>query len=280
MYPRNILLPLYNHILRLSRKRGEHTLAKMDTFFFKCYREVIMSSSPKVSITVPPKPEYFRCLLKIDEAHIKYAISKLIATGDTFVDVGANIGYVAAHALSVVGKQGKVYCLEPESKNFHNLQSNCESLNQEGFNITAYNVAASSSNTTSRLCVHRISQYCALEDEKYRLEQVEGIQIVNLVRLSDWASANHINIINLLKVDVEGHEIEVLRGAMELFANGIVKNVLLECRQAHICDFIDAFCQDFGLYQWVWDGKIWLNRNLKSVNYKTDCLLSTEPVTL
>ena len=47
------------------------------------------------------------------EYPIVRAIRRLLGRGDTFIDVGANIGYMTAIAMGRVGEQGRVYSFEP-----------------------------------------------------------------------------------------------------------------------------------------------------------------------
>jgi len=51
-------------------------------------------------------------------------ISENLRSGDTFIDVGANIGAVSFLAGHIVGKAGKVYSFEPEKKNLEVFQNN------------------------------------------------------------------------------------------------------------------------------------------------------------
>src|SRR3954465_2529443 len=54
------------------------------------------------------------------------AIARLLRPGDTFVDVGANIGYNALFAARIVGPAGRVVALEPAGDNFAVLQRNIQ----------------------------------------------------------------------------------------------------------------------------------------------------------
>lgn len=62
------------------------------------------------------------------------AIRKYLNKGDTFIDVGANIGWFSAIALGLVGKNGQVHSFEPVPQNFYRLQE-MGSFNRE-YNIS------------------------------------------------------------------------------------------------------------------------------------------------
>ncbi|MBD2772387.1 FkbM family methyltransferase [Iningainema tapete] len=276
MYAEQALIPFYQKILRFTKGRGEHTLAKVDAFLFRSVRQVTINRDDDISIVLPPDPHFFRYLIKSHEQHISYAISKLVKNGDIFIDVGANIGYFSAYATAAVGKQGKVFCLEPESKNFEYLKTNCNTIQKRGFDCSAYSLAASSVNGEATLSIHRYSTYHTIEDNY--LERVEDKQIINTVTLDDWTKQEGIEHISLLKIDTEGHEPRVLEGARKLFHKKAVDFVILECRSEQIASFIDDFCQEFNLHQLTWDGHTWHQTGARSIKYRTECLLSKVPL--
>lgn len=278
MYPEQLLIPLYHNVSRLLAGRGEHTLAKLDAFLFKFQRQVTIDRNEKISVVLPPDPHFFRYLIKSHEPHISNAITKLLKKGDVVIDVGANIGYFSAYAAAAVGKQGQVFCFEPETKNFEQLKLNCHLIQQRGFNCSAYKLAASSASGKAILNVHRYSTYHAIEDEFHHLDKVEGSQEIDTVTLDAWTEAQGIKKISLLKLDTEGHEAKVLEGARNLFEAKAIDFVILECRSEQLTSFIDNFCQEFNLHQLVWDGHRWHKATLKSLSYKTECLLSIQPL--
>jgi len=58
------------------------------------------------------------------EPHVKRCLAALLRPGDTFVDVGAHIGYFSMIAASLVGSNGRVYSFEGNSSLFPTLRSN------------------------------------------------------------------------------------------------------------------------------------------------------------
>jgi FkbM family methyltransferase len=278
MYLEKFLVPFYHTILRLSSGRGEHMLAKLDAFLFRANRHVTISDDDKISIIVPPDPHFFRYLLKSHERHISNVIGKLVKPGDVVIDVGANIGYFSAYAAVAVGKCGKVLCFEPEASNFEYLRANCDLWQKNGFKCSAINLAASATTGQATLNIHRFSTYHAIEDEHHRLDKIEGKQVINTITLDEWVSCCKLNSISLLKIDTEGHEAQVLEGAKTLFKAKVITNTILECRSDYLARLIDDFCQEYGLHQLVWDGHFWLKATLQSLSYRTECLLSTEPI--
>ncbi|NEP01920.1 MAG: FkbM family methyltransferase [Symploca sp. SIO2E9] len=278
MYPDKFLLPLYRNILHLSLGRGEQTLAKIDALIFNLQRKTVIHCNKNISILLPPDPHFFRYLIKSHEQHVSNAISNLAKDGDVVVDVGANIGYFSAYAAAAVGKFGQVFCLEPEAKNFEYLKANCDLIQRSGFNCSAFQLAASSVSGQATLNIHRYSTYHAIEDEQHNLDKVENKQLIKTVTLDEWSQSQALTNISLLKIDTEGHEPKVLEGARQLFEARAIDFVILECRSDYLANFIDEFCKEFSLNQLVWDGQDWHQTTLQSLAYKTECLLSKEPI--
>lgn len=69
-------------------------------------------------------------------------LKKYIQKNDTVLDIGANIGFYATILSDIVGKNGKVHCFEPDTKNFSHLQN----ITQNYSNIIINNKAVSSKN--------------------------------------------------------------------------------------------------------------------------------------
>jgi FkbM family methyltransferase len=280
MYPEKFLAPIYRNLLNFSSRRGERTLARVDSLLFNFPRTITFNQNGEVSIVLPPDPHFFKYLIKSHETHISNAIQKLLKPGDLFLDIGANIGYFSAYAASAVGKTGQVFCFEPEAKNFEYLQVNCDRLQKLGYNCSAFQLAASSMTGTATLNLHRYSTYHAIEDTHHKLDRVEGMQTITTVTLAQWFQSQALPKISLAKIDTEGHEPKVLEGAIELFEKRLIDFTVLECRSDYIANYIDEFAKQFNLYQFCWDGFRWSPSSLRNIENRSDCLLSTQPISL
>ncbi len=58
---------------------------------------------------------------QVYQYNITSILKKFLREGDIFIDIGANIGYMAAYALGLVGKTGEVHAFEPVPKYFAKL---------------------------------------------------------------------------------------------------------------------------------------------------------------
>jgi FkbM family methyltransferase len=145
-------------------------------------------------------------------------LQKEIKQGDVVVDVGAYVGYYTVLLTMLVGPKGKVYAFEPEPENFAFLNKNV------GFNdakAVVYKSAVGETTGTTELYIdaenkgdHRI----------YDSKDGRDVIIVSKVKLDSIIKPP----INFLKLDVQGSETLVLRGAKNLIANSPNLKVLTE----------------------------------------------------
>jgi FkbM family methyltransferase len=144
--------------------------------------------------------------------------------GYRVLDVGANIGYFTLLCAACVGDSGHVYAFEPEPRNFRLLLENIE-LNNLQARVTACEGALSSAGGSGRLYLNPDN----LGDHQLH-EEVPGREqvAVRLERGSDWFTGRESRL-DLVKIDVQGHEYEVLLGLQPLLrASGGGLRILLE----------------------------------------------------
>ncbi|MGQ9920443.1 MAG: FkbM family methyltransferase [Desulfobacca sp.] len=136
-------------------------------------------------------------------------IQTVLQPGDSFWDVGANIGYFALLAATVVGPQGCVLAWEPGRQAFQRLQENI-ALNKFP-QITALDVAAADREGTARLYgdLSQADTGANLFQGGDRQEWEE----VRTIPLDTFLHDHPYPPPQFLKIDVEGAELAVLRGA-------------------------------------------------------------------
>jgi len=127
--------------------------------------------------------------------------------GDTYVDVGANIGALAMHASALVGDTGRVVAVEAHPRTAGFLRANVE-LNRRS-NVTVLNFAVGERNGTLRFTDVK-------SDEKNGVVESGGMEVQ--VRTLDDLLGGTPGPIRLLKLDVEGYELNVLRGGGAVLA--------------------------------------------------------------
>lgn len=134
----------------------------------------------------------------------------LIEPGSTVVEVGANIGTHTVSIARAVGDGGRVIAVEPQRVIFQYL---CANISLNGFmNVETYHCGCGSEAAT--LIVPAID-YSAERNQNFGgvSLQKNGLgESVEIRRLDDLVGDTRL--VRLIKIDVEGMEADVLRGAM------------------------------------------------------------------
>ena len=141
------------------------------------------------------------------EPHVSYTLHRLLQSGDTFIDVGANIGVHVADAARVVGARGRVIAIEPNPENCRLLLLTVEKNNLH--NVTLVPSALADVGEWTWFGTHIGSNGGLLHSNSETLAKGFGC-VVPVRRLDDIAPTNT----KLIKIDVEGAEISVLRSGL------------------------------------------------------------------
>jgi len=147
------------------------------------------------------------------EAGTLNIINNCLNEGDIFVDVGANIGLMSLLASSLVGESGAVYSFEPVTTTFNLLNKNI-TLNQID-NIQTMNFGLGSAPGTALIFEvdHENRGMSSFVERKVNNDK--GTE-VSINTLDSFLVSKEVENVRLLKIDVEGWELEVLKGAQEL----------------------------------------------------------------
>ena len=158
---------------------------------------------------------------------------KTIARDEVFVDVGANVGSYTLIASGVKGAKGIVF--EPVPETYLRLMRNLR-LNDLTTRVKAYNRGVSSMGGKLRFITNMNCENHVVDvDVENTLEFLE----IEVVKLDDIFSAGPSP--HVMKIDVEGHEENVLEGAHSVLANRDLNIVIMEvnflfgCMKKHEC---------------------------------------------
>jgi FkbM family methyltransferase len=178
-------------------------------------------------------------------------------------DVGANEGHWSAFALSA-NPGARIFAFEPHPRTYERLASRLP-----GARCFAVGVG-------ERAGVRTLHDYADGAGSGHA-SFVEGVietvhrreaalwQVV-VATLDDLAAAEGVDRIDLLKVDVEGMELAVLRGAQRLLERGAVKRILFEFNEmnllsgARFADFYALLAPRYRLYRVLPHGRLAIDR--------------------
>ena len=146
------------------------------------------------------------------EVPIQNIFAQHLKLGDVFYDIGANVGFFSVIAAKLVGDTGKVYAFEPGENNAKAIRHNAR-LN-DFTQIEVIEKAVSETSGQGQLLLAQYSGGHALATADVPPD-LAGEVTVDLVSIDDLIAEDKIAPPNFVKVDVEGAELEVLKGMRE-----------------------------------------------------------------
>ena len=154
-----------------------------------------------------------------------FLFKQILRPGGTAVDVGANIGYFTLLAASLVGESGRVIAAEAHPRNFEILAAAVErnGLKQ----VRPVNLGLSDENGSGQIIMADQKEYANRTASMVPQSGLTGptIQLRTLDEcLPEWG----IDVVDLLKIDVDGFETKVVRGGAKSLASGRIRNVIVE----------------------------------------------------
>jgi FkbM family methyltransferase len=154
----------------------------------------------------------------------------ILKENDFFIDIGSNIGLMSLHAAKILGGSGRVLSFEPQPSTYDILRKNIK-LNHFA-NIEAVNIAIGSTNGT-------VDIYDNMEINRgsaslIKPNHTESSNQISIKSLDKYLEEHRINCnINCIKIDVEGWELEVLKGANKTLSGLNAPICIIECSTLH-----------------------------------------------
>ncbi|MES9963889.1 MAG: FkbM family methyltransferase [Candidatus Sedimenticola sp. 20ELBAFRAG] len=188
----------------------------------------------------------------------KWIIDNFLRDGDVVLDVGANDG---GYSKACLDKGCSVYAFEPHPANYKNL------VCIDG--LRAYRVAVGSGEGKLELYDYKekdgsvhASLYREVIEDIHDSESVS--HVVDVIKIDEFCRVNDITKVDLLKIDVEGNEYAVLKGAMSMLESGSIRIIQFEFNEMNIKSrvFFDDFVKlldGWNLYRMLPHGLLKLN---------------------
>lgn len=175
-------------------------------------------------------------------------VRRLLAPGDVFVDIGAHTGYYTLLAADIVGAAGHVYAFEPSPARYRELLANLS--RSTATNVSAFDVGAGAADGTatlyeaprpntsaSTLSAGALARPAVATRDEFRPVAVKVVAAESVL------PSNVLERVRVVKVDVEGYEIEAIQGMERLLAAEAPLVVLVEVSPA-----------------WSGEGSVWIER--------------------
>ena len=168
-------------------------------------------------------------------------------SGDIVVDVGAHIGLYSLIAAKRVGPGGKVIAIEPDPENFKILRKNI--LLNRSKNIEALECAAYSAREKLKLFLPELEQGRTIFNT---VMQDRGKTSINFLEveantLDNILESKNITEVNWIKIDVEGAELEVLKGAVNTLSSNKDTTFVIEIHGSEIYRELLGYLKTYNL---------------------------------
>jgi len=168
---------------------------------------------------LPPEQAVFEKAMYCGNYEIELVdlMKKFLHEGGCFLDVGANVGYLSAIAMGLVGKTGQVHAFEPVAECFGRVEALAAS--NPGYELVANHCAAGDHAGEGRVAVgeHPTVGWSTMVIRTPETERnAEPIQVC---RLDGYIRHKGLQAVSLIKIDTDGFEFPVLKGLAGAFAN-------------------------------------------------------------
>lgn len=162
----------------------------------------------------------------------------MLHSGQIFFDIGANVGYYTLLGSKLVGSQGKVLAFEPVVRNLFYLYRH--TVLNKSRNVMIVPAACSNHLTIAKFS---LGDNCALghleQEDKSEIYLSNDKVIVPTITVDEVVK--RIDILpDVVKIDVEGSELQVLQGARDT----LIRRMPIIFLSVHSAD-LRAICQDY-----------------------------------
>lgn len=156
-------------------------------------------------------------LIGTSEPAEQQTLAQLLSPGDVFYDIGANIGFFSTLGARLVGADGRVFAFEPFARCAERSRHNAALNGFEHLTVVQAAVGASSGHVLLELGDGTTTN---------RVSTRSGVR-VDQVTIDDWRTSSGAPPASVVMIDIEGAEIEALRG---------MRSLLREHRPTILCE--------------------------------------------
>ncbi len=187
-----------------------------------------------------------------------YIHSKIQKESPIILDVGANKGkYILA--IKQIWKEAIIHAFEPSQAMFNILKSNFSTDDKVHLYAKGLGEKEESLPLYGNKDKPGLSSLYPRELSRFNIE-IEKLETIELDSLDHWMRHQKVAEIDLLKIDVEGHEMSVLRGAKQTLTQAKIRFIQFEFGGCAIDSkiffksFWDLLHQDFRIYRILKNG--------------------------
>ena len=217
--------PIKSRIMRILRKniqdKGYTTCISFDRG-----EQILLNLDDYISLEL-----FFKGIYSM-ESNLIELFHSILQEGAVVLDIGAHIGYYTLQIAARVGSKGQVHAFEPVSDTFAYLKKNI--LLNKFTNVFA-----------NRYIVHdrcgRKEIFISDERNTGKSSVVEPvgditrrIEIAKCITIDEYINQRELSKIDIVKIDVEGNELSILKGMRNLLESQNHLNIIVEIHKGHL----------------------------------------------
>ena len=186
----------------------------------------IVISLKKTKFSVPAIPDNLGFIMEVFIKKSYESVDTFIPKeGDTCLDIGATTGECGL-SWHLKNSSGSIICCEPHPHTFKRLQKNIALNNCS--NIEAMQIAVNSQNAPIEIFYDPYFSMAVAESKTKKSKCIVEAQTLDSLMIE-----RQIQMIDICKIDVEGHEVEVLKGAAEALRK--IKKIIIYHSNSLFC---------------------------------------------
>lgn len=168
------------------------------------------------------------------EPEMTATLRTMLKEGDVFVDLGANEGFFSMLASRMVGPRGRVFAIEPQERLWPVIIQNIALNDAANIHLVPFAVSDAAGEAEIVVTPASNSGATSMVAKSSMLSRFRPRQRVALRTLDDLSARYGFGRISVMKVDIEGFELNALRSAEGLLKSGMIGNLLVEIHPAHL----------------------------------------------
>lgn len=169
---------------------------------------------------------------RLYEAETSFFIGNILAEGDTFIDIGAHVGYFSMLAAALVGQRGRVFSFEPEPGNHAHLLEHIEANEASCLVPNFMAVGAAPGIAEFHINADNDGGHALWNVGQHPFnERSRGAPVTRRVfvtSLDHYFNDREIGNLKAIKMDAEGAEVSILKGAHALITQTRVPFIISE----------------------------------------------------
>lgn len=164
----------------------------------------------------------------------KLFYSQYVCQGMIVFDIGANVGKLTIDFSYLVGDNGVVHAFEPSAETYERLEETI--VLEKRKNVVLNRCALGYKTGVAKFHVYdadhsTLNSFALRPLKKYGIDAISSVEDVFVNTVDKYCQNHEIEHIDLLKIDVEGAELEVLRGADKMLNEKRVRCCIFEFGQ-------------------------------------------------